>query len=256
MKTDNETMDMDKLMEEYEEALIKLAMASYAEHEGKLLMEENEELKKDPSYQPTIEAKRKFKRVIDQYYYKQKVKNILHISYRSLNKTAMIFLVLILLLSTSVLTVQAIRIKALNLLISMEDRYTAIRLGDRGNGVEDNMHIDWHNAYMPTNIPEGYIISNLTNNKNLKSIEYTSKNGGIILFQQINENGSKNVDTENAEKIENVTVQGKEGLLVIKDGLITVIWNNDLYVFLLSARTEELRNDDVLKIAESVIWVK
>ncbi|ADY57019.1 hypothetical protein Sgly_2746 [Syntrophobotulus glycolicus DSM 8271] len=256
MTVSHNPMDKNQLLEELAEIQIKLAMTSYAERDGQRLLQENEELRKDPFYQPTVEAKRKFKRMINQHYYKQKAKNILQIFSRNLNKTAVVFSLLIVLLLTSAFTVQAVRIKVLNLFISMEDKYTEIRLEDKGTIVGNDLLINWENAYAPAVIPEGYSISNLTNHQNLKSIEYTSKNGGIILFQQIDKNGSTNVDTENAEKVEKVTVQGREGLLVNKEGLITVIWSNDSYGFILHAQTADLGNKDVFQIAESVTWVK
>lgn len=130
-------MDKNKLLEELEELQIKLAMASYAERDGKRLLLENEELKKDPFYQPTDVAKRKFRKIITRHYYMQKAKKILHIFYIGLSKITVIFPLLILLLSVSVFTAQVVRTKVLNLFIYMEDKYTKIRLEGNGNIVGD-----------------------------------------------------------------------------------------------------------------------
>ncbi|ADY54475.1 hypothetical protein Sgly_0104 [Syntrophobotulus glycolicus DSM 8271] len=255
MKNDNEPLNRDKLTDEYEEALIKLAMASYAEHEGKILMQQNEELKNDPVYQPTTEAKRKFKKILNRQYYKQKTKNCFQASYRYLNKAAIIFLFIIILLSISVVTIEAVRIKVLNLFINMQEKYTEIRLEDRGgeNIAGNNIYINWDNAYAPTDIPLGYSISNLLNNKSFKTIEYTNDNNGIIIFQQFDDDVISNVDTENADSIEKIKIQGHEGLFVNKDGKQTITWGNDTYIFSI---TTNLQKEDIIKIAESVNLIK
>lgn len=72
MKINDKPTDENTLREEYEEALIKLAMSSFAEREGQRLAQENEALKNDPFYQPSAEAERKFARSMNRRYYKQK----------------------------------------------------------------------------------------------------------------------------------------------------------------------------------------
>lgn len=255
MSAGHNPMDKDKLLEELQELQIRLAMASYAERDGKRLLQENEELKKDPFYQTTDEAKQKFDKIINRRHFLQRVKNIFNISYRRFNNVAVILLVFILLFSVSVFTVQAVRTEVLNMILHMEDKYTEIRLGDKENIIGDNLYINWVNAYAPVYIPEGYSIRSLSNGKNIKTIEYTNENEGIIIFHQMDENVTNTIDTEDAE-IEKVTIQGKEGLLINKNGLITAAWNTDLYMFTLSAKAEELHDEDVLKIAESVAWME
>jgi len=61
---------------------------------------------------------------------------------------------------------------------------------------------------------------NLINEKNFKSIEYGNKNQDIIQFQQSIGDWHMNVDTEDANKVEKISIQGHEGLLVKKTGLL------------------------------------
>lgn len=259
MSTDHHIpLDKDKIIEEYEEALLKLAMTSYAERDGKQLIQENELLRTDPFYQPTEEAKRKFKKNINKYYRNQQMKNIFHLSYKVLNKVAVVFSISCIIFSLSFVTVEAVRNKVLNLFINMQEEYTELHLGskDNRNIVGNNIYINWNNAYAPTYIPSGYSIHNLMNNKDFKAIEYTNKNEETIIFQQMGENGNTNIDTENADKVEKIKIRGHEGLLVEKDGLITVTWNTDLYIFLINAQMQNLKNEDILKMAESVTLIK
>jgi hypothetical protein len=257
MLSNHTPLDKNKLIEDYEQSLIKLALTSYAELDGKKLMQENEKLKVDSFYQPTEEAKRKFNKTINKYYHKQKMKEVFSISYKYLNKIAVFLIIVTVLLSVSIFTVEGVRIKVLNLIMNIQNGYTEIRLDndkENKNIIGNNLYINWDNAYAPTYIPNGYSIRNLTNNKNLKAIEYANKNGETILFQQLDEKGSANIDTEDADKVEKIVIQGCDGLLVNKDGLITVIWNAES--FILNTPTDNLQNEDVVKIAESVSLIK
>jgi len=239
MKTDDRPMDENKLREEYEEALIKLAMSSFAEREGQRLMRENEELKNDPLYQPTAEAERKFKRTINRHYYKQKTRNFLQTSYQHLNKVAIAFLITLILLATSVLTVEAVRIKVLNFFINVQQEYTEIGLKEKSGEenleeedmISKNVPSNWKNTYAPLDIPAGYSINNSVNEDNFKTIEYANGRNEMIIYQQFDEQVISNIDTEKADSIKEITVQGQKGLLINKDGKRTITWSNDTKVF-------------------------
>lgn len=265
MKTNDTPTDENTLREEYEEALIKLAMSSFAEREGQRLMQENEALKNDPFYQPSAEAKRKFKRTINRHYYKQKTKNFMQDSYQHLNKVAIVFLIAIILLATSVLTVEAVRVKVLNFFVNVQEEYTEIRLkeksGEPSFGEEDimggkNVPSNWKNAYAPSAIPAGYSINNSVNDGNFKTIEYANDRNEMIIYQQFDEEIVSNIDTEKADSIEQITVQGHKGLLVNKGGKRTITWSNDAKVFLIITKASNLQEEDIIKMAESVTLIK
>jgi hypothetical protein len=70
--SDRKPMDEEKLMRELRELKMRLAMVNYAEIEGKALLEENENLKKDEFYQRKDEIKVKFMKELNRHYYKQR----------------------------------------------------------------------------------------------------------------------------------------------------------------------------------------
>ncbi|HWP97363.1 MAG TPA: DUF4367 domain-containing protein [Syntrophomonadaceae bacterium] len=252
MNNDNQPMDGNKLDEQYEEILVKLAMASYAEYDGQQLIQENEKLRNDSFYKPTAEAKQKFMRIINHQYHKQIIKNLLQSSYNYLNKAAVFLLVLVALLAVSVVTVEAARIKVLNFFVNMQEKYTQIHLSDKTEEPVDNS-INWEDAYVPTDIPSGYSIHKSLNNKGLKTIEYANDDNGVIVYQQFNENFESNIDTENADEIKKITIQGHKGLFVSKGDKRMITWSNDTYVFLI---TTNLQEESLIKIAESVTLKK
>lgn len=74
--SDRKPMDEEKLMRELRELKMRLGMVNYAEIEGKALLEENENLKKDELYQLKNEIKAKFMKEINRHYYKQRTKEL------------------------------------------------------------------------------------------------------------------------------------------------------------------------------------
>lgn len=233
-------------------------MISYAEYEGKQLMQENEELKKDEFYLPTEEEKRKFRKTLDKKYHILRTKKIFHNLLEKFNRIAIVFFVLVILLFTSFFTVEAVRVKILNLVVNMQKEYTEIHLGskDSGNTPESNLYINWKNAYAPTKVPEGFQIVTITDNNNLKAVEYENDDGDFILFQQRDENSSMNADTENTDKVVRTIIQGNEALLINKAELTTLIWYNDSYIFMITVQSRELENEDIIEIAESVTLIE
>lgn len=78
----------------------------------------------------------------------------------------------------------------------------------------------------------------------------------IIQFQQSIGDWHINVDTEDANRVEKISIQGHEGLLVEKNGLITVVWSDQSNIFTVISDSETLKSEDTVRIAESVTLIK
>lgn len=248
--TDN-YMNRDKLLKELEELQIRLFMASYAEYEGKRLIEENRELRKDPFYQPTDEKIKVFKKAVNKEYNRQRFKNILKGTSKHIRNPAVVLLIVILFLGSSTLSVKAIRTQLLNLLINIEKEYTTIQLGELAE--EEKifcLYEDWHNAYAPTYIPEGYLVSRMDQKRSKKSIILEDKDRNSIMFHQLNEEYSQNIDTEDSNETTKLDINGEDAIYTNKSGTKKLAWKNDQYVFILESIN--ISDEDMIKIAESV----
>lgn len=258
MSRTNKPMDQQSLQEEYEEIKIKLLMARYAELEGKMLLEENEELSKDPFYLPSESAKQTFIKRLNRYftllYLRKVVRSLFPISTK---KVAVIFPIFIILLLTTFLSVEALRTKVLNIFIQVEKEYTEIRFGEDSQQPEErHPQIEWDNAYVPTKVPKGYRIANITNNQTNKMIEYLNDDKGYILFQQNNENSGINVDTEEADEVIHTTIQGQDGLIARKNDQISVVWKDKTRLFLITGNSMSVNKEELIEMAESVTLLK
>lgn len=111
---------------------------------------------------------------------------------------------------------------------------------------------------MPTKLPSDYHIVNETNDRNMKSIAYGNESDGFILFQQHNENSGIHVDTEEADEVFHTRIHGQEGLLVRKNEMMTLVWQEGMNLFVLMESATNLKKEEpeLIEIAESVLLLK
>ncbi|MHB8076729.1 DUF4367 domain-containing protein [Desulfosporosinus fructosivorans] len=225
MPNNNPEQIRKKLYEEYEDSLFRLVMHDAAEKEGKLFLEEKEKLKHDPELLPSEEAFQRFSQQLDTRLKQPKAYVTRQRILKVLNRVAVAMLVVIVLLFTSVVSVEAFRVRVLNFLMDIQPKYTSFQLkeSDSGSGGESPV-VNWTKAYVPTYIPEGYKVSNVSNDEFVKKIVFENQQGSLILYTELSEGNSHGVDTENASVLKPITINGHEGTLVIKNSMVLQLY--------------------------------
>lgn len=247
-------MDQQSIQEEYEEIKIKLFMTLFAQMEGRTLLEENNELRKDSFYLPSERENRSFVRRLNLHFALLHLKRATRLFTNGYPKaTVTVLLFIIVILFTNVWNVEAVRIKVLNMFVQVKQEYTSIFLRQESQQLEEShIQVKWDHAYVPTKVPKGYNVVNMMDNQTVKSIEYENGDHGYILFQQNNENSGMNVDTEGADEVIHTTIHGQNGLVVGKKDLITVVWQDNTRLFLILGESKSLTKEELIKMAESV----
>lgn len=170
---------------------------------------------------------------------------------RIANKAAMVTIVFIIGLVLATFSVDAIKIGVLNFLIETTQRYTSIQVG----GVvdkEEKVTIPWSSYYLPEYIIDGYSLSSVQEFSDIRLIYFQNTNGEVIKFSQSFDNDNYQIDTENTEATE-VMINGAKGILVDKDGVVTLLWNNSDYTFYLTGKADK---EEIVKMAESIKLIK
>lgn len=129
MPNDSPEQIRKRLFEEYEDSLFKLVMYDAAEKEGQLFLKEKEKLKNDPEFLPSPTAVQKFSRQLDAYLKKPKTYARKQRIWQALNKAAVAMLIMSVILCTTVVTVQAVRVRVLNFLMDIQQEYTSFSVG-------------------------------------------------------------------------------------------------------------------------------
>lgn len=253
MTNNNPEQVRKKLYEEYEDSLFRLVMHDVAEKEGQLFLEEAGKLKNDPEYLPSPETVQRFTQQLDAHLKKPKAYARRHRILAALNKVAVAMLITLVILGTTVVTVEAVRVKALNFLMDVQQEYTSFQLQDSSSNSEGSSEtVDWHQAYVPTYIPEGYEVSATVQNENYINIEFTDLQGSLISYMELSADSTPALDTKNASAFEKISINEHEGTIVVKNSLVTVIWSMDERMFMIRG---EIEKETAVKMAEGVKYI-
>mgnify|MGYP000983705358 FL=1 len=248
--------DQEKLLEDMDELRIRMALNSYMKEEGKALIEENKLLQEDPSFQPAEEARKNFHKRLNRYYYKKRAKSFLHASRRIIGKAAAVLFFLLAALSVPVFSIKAVRTGVFNLILDVRDEYTGITMeSDKDTDHSAPLKQSQDDIYAPVRIPEGYRLTESIG-KNIKIYQYANEEGGMITYEQGGQGSAIQIDTEDADSISTVIIQGTAGMLVEKGDVITATWSDSKYIFVITASNGNLSRETILDIAESVTLQK
>jgi hypothetical protein len=107
--------------------------------------------------------------------------------------------------------------------------------------------LEWE-GYVPAYIPPGFEINSYEDYKTAKSIYYSNGQGQTIRFTQYKSNDIDLwLDTEKAAT-ENIMLNATEAFLIDKDGLISIVWAEDVTFCILGEGSKE----ELIKMAKSV----
>jgi hypothetical protein len=178
---------------------------------------------------------------------KQDQKRKFRSKFQLLSKRVAIFIAIALVgIFVTTMSVEAFRIKLFNIVTEVTDKYTKVSIVETENGLETQT--DWDAYYAPEYIPEGYTYSNSEYFGEIKIIFYSDTSGKEIQFSQTPVNPEYQIDTEDAVVTE-VIVNAEKGILVEKEGLLTLIWTTDEKTFHIIG---EIKRDEIIKIAGSI----
>ena len=245
----------EQLQEQYEDALFALLMDELATTEGQAALEENERLKNDPEYAVPADVRQRCLKTISRCCAKKTLRRTGKVLCRGFSRVAVIGMICILLFTTAFAASPTFRANTLNLVMEIFEDSTAISFSnsnsENSSFSEDfNVDVNW--------VPEGYTLVDQSEDKFLTSNCYRSETDDELLINVFKgRNGRLNIDTEDAQ-VEHLTIQGCDGLLVLKDGDAQLAWGNENgpYQVGIIAKNSETEEDvqNLLKIAENLTF--
>lgn len=163
-------------------------------------------------------------------------------------RAAVVAVTLLLVTAAVTFSVEAFRIKFLNMIIEVSERFSSVRLEPTspfdGTAALPN---DW-NAFYPAVIPEGFSFKRASSSAAIKNIIFENGKGSELRFSQSPASAELQLDTEGAE-VSAVTINGMEGIISLKDGCTILVWHDDSFIFHLDGPADRAA---MIKTAESV----
>lgn len=198
---------------------------------------------------PSLQFETKMKKLINSHKRKEKYKKLLSISKR----VAIILIIFILLSSITIMGVEAFRIKFFNIITEYKEKYTRFRFQDENINLDKNesnkSNVKSSNLiYTLTYIPEGYELLDMQEAGKLYRADYINKDKKLTFIQSKIDRTNTAMDTENAHTI-NIVVAGNEGYFIEREGINSLIWQNNEKVFTIHGALEE---EELIKIGEGI----
>lgn len=258
-KENSSTYDLEALKKEWREQMFRIAATEYAEKEAEdiwtdIIAEEASGATREMDAHLAKTQPQTLK-TIRNALFRGKVKKVARQTLPRIGQAvAVMIAVLSISLSVAAATIHTVRVRVLEFLVNIEEQYTELSL--REDPVRSfDIPADWEGDYYPSEMPEGFIVSNVIKGTGRCGIDFVSQDDKkiSIFFSEHTESSFTNLDTENSQLSAEI-VNGVAGLVSSKLEKTSISWSRDSRYFVLICYG--LTKDEALKIANSVIRVK
>lgn len=198
------------------------------------------------------ELDKRCRAMIKKEYASQKRKKYINSIMRSLRYVACCAVVLLALASILFVSVEAIRIPVINFYISQGGEY--LKIGDSSEITADPViAIDWNDPLVKF-IPEGYSLSMCDGDHSTQLVAiYENSAADSIFFTIDPASDIKKIDSEDAQAIKECFVAGNEAIIIIKNGVMTLVWKHEVIGKTFSITATSLSEMEIIDIAEGVM---
>lgn len=152
---------------------------------------------------------------------------------------------LIIVVFSAFMSVEAIRVPVIKLSEKIYTEFSEILFNNEKN-IDTPDKIE--EIYVPSYIPEGYTLEEENNMTSMNIMVYSNQQEQVIFVDQYTLSVSMAVDTEGITT-EEITVNGRVGIIYTKKGLTTIIINDNRYAYLISGYESR---EEIIRIAESL----
>lgn len=224
------------------DALIALSSRSLIDDEAEKFLE------LEPYQDISEKARRKAMHIIK----RAERKKCSHPAFHALKIVAIACLICISLVFTACVSIPEVREAMWEAVVEWYDEYIALKF--RGNssqsGASSRAPASIEEVNLPGYMSEGYTTTAFRS-KTLFSADYYDSDGkyAFTYIQGTQERDILQIDTPN-EPPKNIDINGSEGILMIEDGIMTVVWQDSRYLYVIQGVFET--QEDILKVCRSV----
>jgi len=224
---------MSKLEDKILETHFKIASDSYmkeAEAENDLLIEKYKDIEFPDNIDDWFEQELMSRSKIN------KRKSLYKKAIRMSKRIASFAVILLLLGATLTITVDAFRVKILNLITKDREEYTEFEFIDDGDNIVDI--VNEHNLrYYPTYIPQGYQFDDFAKTETTYRFKFLKDDRPIFIVVQIGESSFR-YDNDDMTVV-NIDINGVTGKLIEKDFESTIMVEIEEYIIEISGENKE-----------------
>lgn len=243
-------LNRNRLQEEQEELLLKMALALYFEREDANLRAAVAERPDLPAGMESVEHA--VDRAMRQQHWKVVGQKVWRASAKVVTRAAVVFLTFFIFLTTAFAASAPVRDAIYKILFSHEDRYTLVQVDPAvSDAFIDADLYTWEHCFAPTYLPKGYKLTTFDDIAGNMLIVRYEKGKNFIQINQApaNVQSSIHIDSENAQTTKPITIGNSEGIYNLKDGKTQIVWQvGGCLVDVISNED----TDEVIKVAQGV----
>jgi len=237
----------ERLLENYEDAYFALLMEDVAQMENARLDRFNTELQNDPHAAVPEELTKRCLKTINAHFSNMRRSSSLRIVKKAINLAAILIAIS-----------DEFRTATLNLVITANEKYTQLKMKQEDSPQESGNSMVTDNNEFFKNIrlawlPDGY--EYLSGEYDYQAIFANDENNWIII-NRFDGDSTYNVDTEGAEIVEEIMINGNSGLRIVKNGQTHIaLANTDKNIFIDICSSEHVPGEVVEKIAQNIFVI-
>ena len=243
-------LSKNRLQEEQEELLLKMALVRYFEREDANLRAAVAECPDLPDDREL--AEHAVDRAMRQQHWKVVGQKVWRASAKVVTRAAVVFLTFFIFLTTVFAASAPVRDAIYKILFSHEDRYTLVQVDPTvSDAFIDADLYTWEHCFAPTYLPKGYKLTTFDDIAGNMLIVRYEKGKNFIQINQApaNVQSSIHIDSENAQTTKPITIGNSEGIYNLKDGKTQIVWQvGGCLVDVISNED----TDEVIKVAQGV----
>ena len=254
MKSSNQGNKLDRrtLEDEHLDTLIRLAFLDIEQEHTERIEERVNENSAD---MPIVEMDQAYENVkpmvtqrIDREVRKSQRSHFMkHTLPKYTQIAAVVVLVICIGSATAIASIRSVRVRVMELLINIEEKYTELSLVERDDLAFD-VPADWKGAYYPSYVPDGFRYSGISDGVDSRKVSFINDQGVLISFTEHGVDSGTNIDTEGAD-LSYIQVGGNSALVSSKDNATFITWSEFEHYYVLYAQGSEL---EAIKIAEGM----
>jgi hypothetical protein len=170
---------------------------------------------------------------------------------KAVAKVAAITVIFLAASTIAVLSVDAWRVRMLNIISEIGEKSTTIVIDDEEVNYDRFLN-KVQGKHLPSYIPYGYMTDSIEEFGSYYLVTYKNNAGAVIQLQKLPGGSSVGIDSEDAH-IEQILVTGKVAQYFYKNEIGSLMFKYNEIAFLLNA---SLAKDELIKIAESMEYKK
>lgn len=248
-----------QLQERYEDALFALLMDEFAKAENEEALQEQKKFKDDSDWGASTTLDSRSQQTIIRCF-AEKRKHSKRLKRRKTFRCAVAVIALIALLFTTAFAISdELRVSTMNLIITVNEKFTRIDLQGFSPTKKDSSHknnaIYQQNTYFE-DIELTWIPEDFTYYSGEYDVEviFMDDTGQWIILSKINGSATYDVDTENAEVVEDVEINDCMGLFILKNGQAHyALAHKDKFFFIDITSSENVPVKTVEKVVNGMV---